>query len=136
VFAGAVDSGVSSSTLSRHLPVLDRCVGPRDRALVLASCARDGRRSGGGLGNLILLTRYRLVVTSESRLLRRLRLHLNVGLCQLTEVAWTPEPAERGVALSATAVDGVREHLWIRVGAQDLVWRLDALLREAFTAAA
>jgi hypothetical protein len=132
--SGSVDVWVPFSTLYRHLPVLRRCLGPQDRALVLAACAQSERPAGrGGLGNLLLLTRHRLVVTSESRLLRRLRLHLNVGLSELAEVAWTPEPSHGGVQLAATAIDGVREHFWIRVGAPDRVWRLDALLREAFT---
>lgn len=117
----------------RHLPVLRRCLGPRDRALFLAPCSRSdhplGRR---GSGDLLLLTRHRLVVTSESRMLHRLRLHLNADLSQLTEVAWTPEPERGGVQLAATAVDGIREHFWIKLGGAERVWRLDALLREAF----
>ena len=132
--SSSVDVCVPFSTLYRHLPVLRPCLGPQDMALVLAACARSERPKGRrGLSSLLLLTRHRLVVTSESRLLRRLRLHLNMDLSQLAEVAWTPEPNHGGVQFAATIVDGVREHLWIRIGAPDLVWRVDALLRDAFT---
>lgn len=126
--------GVPLPTLYRHLPILRRCLGSRDRALVVANCARSERPRGRrGLDNLMLLTPSRLVVTGETRLLRRLYLHLNVNLNQLADVAWTAEPEWGGVQLSATAVDGAREHLWIRLDCADRVWRLDALLREAFT---
>ena len=129
----AMDICVPFTTVYRHLPVLRRCLGPRDRALLLAPCARSQRPLGRrGLGSILLLTRHRLVVTSESRMLRRLRLHLNADLNQLSQVAWTPEPEHGGVQLAATAVDGVREHFWIKVGPVERVWRLDALLREAF----
>ncbi|MBT8224941.1 MAG: hypothetical protein HKP61_11515 [Dactylosporangium sp.] len=131
----ALDVCVPFNTLYRHLPILRPCLGPRDSALLLAPCARSGRPGRRtGLRNLLLLTRFRLVITSESRLLRRLRLHLNADLNQLAEVAWTPEPEQGAVQLAATAIDGVREHLWIKVGAIDRVWRLDSLLRDAFAA--
>jgi hypothetical protein len=127
----AADVCVPLSTLYRHLPILRPCLGPRDQALVVAACARSAH-PGGSLGHLLLLTRYRLVVTSERRLLRRRRLHLNADFNELAEVAWTAEPTHGGVQLAATAVDGVREHFWIRLGDADRVWRLDALLRAAF----
>jgi hypothetical protein len=69
----------------------------------------------------------------ESRLLRRLHLHLNTDLNQLSAVTWTPVPERYGIQLAATAIDGVREHLWIRVGLADRVWKLDALLRQSFS---
>lgn len=133
MLAEAADVCVPFSTLNRHLPILRPCLGPRDQALVVAACARSAHpTTGGDAGHLLLLTRYRLVVTSERRLLRRLRLHLNADLSQLAEVAWTAEPTHGGVQLAATAVDGVREHFWIKLGDADRVWRLDALLRMAF----
>lgn len=101
---------------------------------MVASCARsDHPARRAGLRDLLLLTKHRLVVTSERGLLRRLRLHINIGLNQLTDVAWSAEPAHGGVQLAATAIDGVREHFWIRLGATERVWWLDSQLRFAFT---
>jgi hypothetical protein len=129
----AADICVPVTTLHRHMPVLRRCLGPDDRAVVIAACARSERPRGRyGLGSLLLLTRQRLVVTSESGMLRKLRLHLNADLSQLAEVAWTPEPEQGGIQLSATAVDGIREHFWIRVGGVDQLRKLDSAFRDAF----
>src|SRR5436305_4357988 len=93
-----------------HLSVLKRCVGPRDASVLVARCSR----TGGAGDHMLMLTRQRLVVTAKSRLTRRLRLHLNLELQYLSDVTWTPEPTLGGVRLAATAVDGVREHFWIR----------------------
>ncbi|MBN1174521.1 MAG: hypothetical protein JXA67_20300 [Micromonosporaceae bacterium] len=82
----------------------------------------------------MLFTKCRLIVTSESRLLRQRKLHLNVEINQLAEVAWTPDPEHGGIQLNATAMDGVREHLWIRLSTVDRVWKLDRLLCESFPA--
>jgi hypothetical protein len=78
---------------------------------------------------MLMLTRRRLVVTAKSRLTRRLRLHLNLELHHLSDVTWTPEPAQGGVHLAVTAIDGVREHFWIDA---DDVTRVDELLDNVF----
>jgi hypothetical protein len=127
----AAEAGVLLPTISRHLPILRRCVGPRDGAVLVARCTRPQHPLGGGRSHLLLLTPRRLVVTVESRL-RRLRLHLNSELHHLTNVTWTTEPALGGIHLSATAVDGVREHFWIKVVDRRLIARWDASLHQVF----
>lgn len=131
----SVASGVSRPVLHRHLPILRRCVGSRERPLIVASCARsDQADQPGRFRNLLLLTKHRLVVTSELGLFRRLRLHLNVGLNQLLDVTWCPEPERCGLRLRATAVDGAREWFWIKLGTNERVEWLDEVLRDAFAA--
>lgn len=130
-----VDASVPPVTFSRHLPVLRQCVGSRETPLILACCARTERRHRPP-HSLLLLTRSRLVITTERGLLHRLRLHLNLDLNQLADVAWSAEPERCGLQFAATAVDGVREHFWIRLSAADRVWWLDALLRDAFAVTA
>jgi hypothetical protein len=109
----AAEAGIDLTTVSRHIAVLRHCVAPDDETVLVARGSRADRAFGGGT-HLVLITRRRLVVTAESRLLHRMRLHLNADLRHLTDVLWTPEPALGGVQLSATAIDGVREHFWLR----------------------
>jgi len=106
----ATSTGVDLATAQRHLPVLRHCVPPDDDAVLATRCLRSGSRAR----HLLVLTRRRLVVTAESRVLRRLNLHLNADPRHLTDVLWTPEPGLCAVQLSATAMDGVREHFWLR----------------------
>jgi hypothetical protein len=113
--------------MDSHLPVLARCVGPRDTSVLVARCTRSGATGTYAL----MLTRRRLVVTARSRILRRLSLHLNFALNQLTDVSWAVEAD--GVELAATAIDGVREHFRIEAANVDHV---DALLTEVFRAVA
>jgi hypothetical protein len=138
----AAEAGVGLPAFSRHIPIFRRCVGQRDTPVFVARCrgadprpARaDARRTGAGRrrNQVLLLTRQRLVVTAESGLLRRLRLHLNAELRHLADVTWTPEPALGGIRLAATAVDGVREHFWVEASGPDRVRRLDAVLSQLF----
>ena len=116
-----------AGTVSRHVQVLRHCAGDRDSVAVIARCTTQAHRR-----NVFMLTRHRLVVTSESPLLRRVRLHLNADLHQLADVTWTPEPARTGIQLGLTAIDGVRENLWVRLGSTAETWRLDEALKQAF----
>jgi hypothetical protein len=114
-------------TIARHVQVLRRCAGNRDAVAVVAQCTtRHSRR------NVLMLTRNRLVVTSESAVLRRVSLHLSADLHQLADVMWTPEPDRGGLQLGLTAIDGVRENLWIRPGSKAEMWRLNEALKQAF----
>lgn len=108
--AAARRTGVDAATVCRQLPILNSCMADDDELVLLARATRPGDRAG----YLLLLTPRRLVVTRETRLLRRQHLHLNADPRHLLDVIWTPEPRMGAIALSATAVDGVREHFWIR----------------------
>jgi hypothetical protein len=117
LLAAAAGSGVDLATVGRHLPILSRCVPDGDEPALIARVDRAGERTC----YLLLLTAHRLVVTGESRVLRRRRLHLNTDPRHLVDVLWTPEPTLGGLALSATAIDGVREHFWVRTPDPDAV---------------
>jgi hypothetical protein len=121
----AIGADVDAGTAQRHLTVLRHCVPPDDEAVLVARCLRSGSREF----HLMVVTRRRLVVTAESRVLRRLRLHLNADPRHLSDVLWTPEPALNAVQLSATAIDGVREHFWLRTRVPQ---RAAQLLRSVF----
>jgi len=126
----AVEAGVASQTVTRHLPVFSRCVSADDPVTLVARCRRPGQPLRGDF--LLLLTAQRLVVTRESRALRRLRLHLNAELRHLHNVSWTPGPGMSAVEFAATAIDGVRERFEIRVADADQLPHLDALFAAAF----
>ncbi|WP_198348045.1 hypothetical protein [Plantactinospora sp. KBS50] len=127
----AAEAAVGIPTVSRHMPVLRRCVEPGDTTVLVTRCTRP-ERAGQAPGYLMLLTERRLVVTSETRLTRRLRLHLNAELRHLDHVTWNPDPRLGIVEFAATAVDGIRERFQIRTSRPAQVWRLDALLSHAF----
>ncbi|GAA4453833.1 hypothetical protein [Phytohabitans houttuyneae] len=126
----AAEAGVAISTVSRHMPVFRRCVEADDATVLVTRCLRPDRPMQGEF--LLLLTYRRLVVTQETRVLHRLRLHLNTELRHLSNVTWNPDPRVAAVELAATAVDGIRERFWIKTGHPKQVWHLDALLSHAF----
>lgn len=126
----AAEAGVAIPTVSRHMPVFRRCVEADDATVLVSRCLRPDRPMHGEF--LLLLTYRRLVVTQETRVLHRLRLHLNTELRHLSNVTWNPDPRLSAVELAATAVDGVRERFWIKTGHPKQVWHLDALLSHAF----
>ncbi|GAB3795400.1 hypothetical protein [Micromonospora zhanjiangensis] len=127
----AAEAGLAVATVSRHMPVFRRCVESRDAAVLVTRCNRPDRSVQGG-DYLLLLTARRLVVTQQTRVLHRLRLHLNAELRHLSNVTWNPDPRLSCVELAATAVDGIRERFLIRTGHPKQVWHLDALLGQAF----
>lgn len=126
----AEQAGVALQTVSRHMPVFRRCVGAADATLLVTRCSRPDRPADGDY--LLLLTHRRLVVTRQTRMLHRLRLHLNTELRHLHHVTWNTDPAGSTVELAATAVDGIRERFLIRAGHPRRVWQLDALLQQLF----
>jgi len=111
----AAEAGIDAATVARHLPILRRCVPDDDAPVLFVRADRPGDRAT----YLVLLTAGRLVVVAESRVLRRRRLHLHADPRHLLDVLWTAEPTLGGVALSATAIDGVREHFWLRTNAAE-----------------
>jgi hypothetical protein len=126
----AAEAGVAVPTVGRHLSVFRRCVCADDATALVARCLRPDRPLQGEY--MLLLTYRRLVVTHETRVLHRLRLHLNAELGHLSNVTWSPDPRISAVELAATAIDGVRERFWIKVAHPKQVWHLDALLSHVF----
>jgi hypothetical protein len=123
------EAGLPTLVVSRHLPVLRRSVS-LDETTVLVARSRRPRLPIGG-AYLLLLTNRRLVVSRESWLLHRVRLHLAAELRDLSQVVWTADPRS-GVELAATAADGVRERFWIPTRDPRRVRHLEALFSYAF----
>jgi len=126
----AAESGLTDATINRHLPILRQCVSGDDAVTLLARCSRPGNHRR--LDFLLLLTYRRLVITSQSWPLGRLRLHLNSDLRHLHNITWTPDPDTSIVELTATAVDGVRERFQIRTPHPKQVWQLDTVFGQVF----
>ncbi|GIJ30103.1 hypothetical protein Vqi01_52650 [Micromonospora qiuiae] len=126
----ATEAGLAVQTASRHMPVFRRCVGSGDATILVARCSRPDRPMFGD--HLLLLTHRRLVVTRQTRILHRLRLHLNTELRELSHVTWSPDPRLHSVELAATAIDGIRERFLIRTQHPKQVWQFDALFNHAF----
>ncbi|MET8154007.1 hypothetical protein ACIBSW_35925 [Actinoplanes sp. NPDC049668] len=126
----AAEAGVTIPTVSRHLPIFRRCVEPDDSTVLVTRCVCPDRPLAGEF--LLLLTYRRLVVTQETRVLHRLRLHLNANLRHLSNVTWRPDLRMSAVDVAATAVDGVRERFRMRLVQPEQVWHFDALLKHVF----
>ncbi len=126
----AAEAGVPIATVSRHLPIFRRCVEADDSAVLVTRCLRPDQPMAGDF--MMLLTYRRLVVTQETRVLRRLRLHLNANLRHLSDVSWNPDLRQPAVEMAATAVDGVRERFRMRLGQPERVWQFDELLNHVF----
>ncbi|QOC94434.1 hypothetical protein [Micromonospora craniellae] len=126
----ASEAGLAVQTATRHMPVFRRCVGSGDATILVSRCGRPDRPMSGEY--LLLLTHRRLVVTRQTPVLHRLRLHLNAELRELSHVTWSPDPRLHSVELAATAIDGIRERFLIRTQFPKQVWQLDALLNHAF----
>jgi hypothetical protein len=126
----AAEAGVPIATVSRHLPVVRRCVEPDDSAVLVTRCLRPDQPMAGEF--LMVLTYRRLVVTQETRVLHRLRLHLNANLRHLSDVSWNPDHRQSAVEMAATAVDGVRERFRMRLAEPERVWQFDDLLKQVF----
>jgi hypothetical protein len=129
-FPAAAEAGVPIATVSRHLPVVRRCVEADDPAVLVTRCLRPDQPMAGEF--LMVLTYRRLVVTQETRVLRRLRLHLNANLRHLSDVSWNPDHRQSVLEMAATAVDGVRERFRMRLGEPERVWHFDELLKHVF----
>jgi len=126
----AAEAGVTIPTVSKHIPILRRCVAPDDAAVLVSRCLSPDRPLAGDF--LMLLTCRRLVVTNETRVLHRPRLHLNANLRDLGNVTWEPDLRVPAVEIAASTVDGSRERFRIRLSEPDEVWQVDALLKYVF----
>ena len=126
----AVEARVPTPGTHRHMSIMRRCIQSGDAPVLVTRCIRPDRPTQGEY--LLLLTYRRLVVTQRSRLLQRLRLHLDTDLRHLSNVTWSPDPRLPVVELAATAIDGVRERFLIRAGHDKRLWQVDALLNHVF----
>jgi hypothetical protein len=126
----AAEAGVAIPTVSRHLPIIRRCIDPDDTAVLVARCLRPEAPLAGEF--LLLLTRRRLVVIQETKVLHRLRLHLNANLRHLTNVSWNADVTRSVFEVAATAVDGVRERFRVRLTGPEAIGHFDGLLRGLF----
>jgi hypothetical protein len=127
----AADAGLDLPAISRHLPVFRYCLGA-DAVLLVTCCTRQDRPFAE---YVLALTRHRLVILHESRVVHRVRLHLDAPLHELADVRWAADPTGTTLELSATAIDGVRERFTLRPRRPDALARLDTRLAAAFGAA-
>jgi hypothetical protein len=123
-------AGLPITLTSRHMPVLRHCVAPIENTMLVTACHRPGHPVEGSF--LLLLTNRSMVVTRESRLSRRVRLHLVARVSNICDVTWTADPRLRSVELVATMTDGVRERFWIPVRDVRRVRHLEAIFRQVF----
>ncbi len=126
----AAEAGVPIPTVSRHMPIFRRCVDPDDTTVLVSRCQRPDAPMSGDF--LLLLTYRRMVVIQETKVLHRLRLHLNANLRHLSNVSWNPDPDRSAIEVAATAVDGVRERFRLRLSEPEAVLRSDSLLQQVF----
>lgn len=130
ILPAAAEAGIAIPTVSRHMPILRRCVDPDDPTILVTRCLRPEATMTGDF--LLLLTRRRLVVTRQSPVLRRLRLHLNTDLRHLSGVTWNLDLRQPSVEIAATAVDGIRERFHIRLSDPARVLQIDGLFHHVF----
>jgi hypothetical protein len=125
-------AGLSIPSVSRHMPLLRRCVTPEETTVLVARCQRPGQPMAGTF--VLVLTNRSLVVSREARLLRRVQLHLAAPLRTTSNVVWTAHEGS-GIELAATVGDGIRERFWLPTRDQRRIRHLDALLSHAFAPA-
>ncbi len=126
----STEAGLPVEALARHLPIFRRTVGAGQTVLLVARCGRLDQPNAAD--HLIVITRDRVVITSESRSLHRARLHLNAAVAALMNVRWQPDAGLTAVEFAATALDGVRERFLIEAPDAAGVSHVDAVLGYVF----
>jgi hypothetical protein len=129
----ATQAGIPAPMVARHLPLLRRHVTPDDPAVLVAECGRPQGPSRGA--HLLVLTPRQLVVTVESRLWRRARVHLASPVADLESVTWSADPVGAALDLALSTPEG-RQRFWIRGVPPRHLWRIDATLVKVFRASA
>lgn len=136
MLACSAEAGLTTTAISRHVPLLRRNIRAGDQVSLLGRCVgSDGLGSGD---HVIMLTGERLVVTRQSRLLGRVRLCLDAPVNSIKNLRWSADPAGPGVELNFTVLEGPdatephRWHFWLPATHAKRVWRIDALLARAF----
>jgi hypothetical protein len=136
MLACSAEAGLTTTALSRHVPLLRRNIPAGDQVSLLSRCV-----GSDGLGNgdhILMLTGERIVVTRQSRLLGRVRLCLDAPVSAIENLRWSADPAGPGVELNFTVLVGPeatephRWHFWLPATHAKRVWRIDALLARAF----
>jgi hypothetical protein len=126
----AAEDGLPLDALARHVPIFRRTVGANQTVLLVARCGSLNQPNAAD--HLIVITRDRVVITSESHPLHRARLHLNAAVAALLNVRWQPDAGLTAVEFAATALDGVRERFLIEARDSAGVSRVDAVLGYVF----
>ncbi|HEY7174286.1 MAG TPA: hypothetical protein VH442_05160 [Micromonosporaceae bacterium] len=126
--AAVTEAGLRLEALGRHVPIFRRVVGAGQAVLLVARCGRLDQPNHKD--HLMVITRDRVVITSESRSLRRARVHLNAAVAALLNVRWQADTAS--VEFAATAIDGVRERFLIEAPTPAVVSHVDAVLGYVF----
>ncbi|HEU5128637.1 MAG TPA: hypothetical protein VFU12_11665 [Glycomyces sp.] len=136
MLASSAEAGLTTTTLTRHVPLLRRNIRPADRvALLTGGIGSDGLAGGECI---LMLTSERIVVTRQSRLLGRIRLCLDAPVTAVENLRWSADPNGPGVELNFTAVESPgataphRWHFWLPATHAKRVWQIDALLARAF----
>jgi hypothetical protein len=128
--SAANEAGIAMASISRQIPLFRRCVGLDQTVLLLTRCGLLDRPFSGD--HTMLLTKTRLVVLTESRLLHRPRVHLDATVTALRNVVWAADARLTSIELSATAPDGVRERFIVKVRKPGMIWHLEAALGYVF----
>lgn len=129
LLAASAESGLATITLSRHVPSLRRNLRSDDEVVVLTPCLRAG---GGFPGEfLLLLSKRRLVMTRQSKLLNRVRLSVDAPLSEISDVHWSTEPSMPGIEVAFTYAEE-RHRFWINAQHSRHAWRLEAALARTF----
>ncbi len=128
--SSAGHAGLAQAAIERHFPLYRRCLGGTDPVLLVGRCLRPERPWTGE--HLLALTRTRLAVTHESRVLRRIRLHLDAPVSGLTAARWSVDPVQLTAELSVVSRDGDRERFQLRARTARALWQLEATFSYVF----
>jgi hypothetical protein len=126
----AIEAGLKPESLGRHVPTFRRAIGSGQAVLLVVRCSRPDQPNAAD--HVLVVSRDRLVVTSETRSLHRVKPHLNAATAALLNVRWQVDPALTSIEFAATVIDGVRERFLISVKDPAAVAHIEAALGYVF----